>query len=223
MAELSTREPNRTHPLIIIAATMVILTCLVAVAAMTGVVPFKRSTELEVSTAPAPDTASASKSALAPSAPDRTVTRNSSTARKPAATGTTAPTAGAGAVGSGAPQTAAAAPQRCDNCGTVVAVRTIKKQGDASMIGPAAGALLGGVLGNQIGSGSGRTIATVVGAGAGAVAGTEIERRTVRATTSYVIDVRMEDGSIRHFSSPTAPAVHAGAKVKVVDGKLMHG
>lgn len=86
------------------------------------------------------------------------------------------------------------------------------------MIGPAAGALIGGVLGNQIGGGSGKTIATAVGAGLGAAGGVEVESR-MKTKTSYVIDVRMDDGSLRQFSSPTQ-SVSPGAKVKVIDGKL---
>jgi outer membrane lipoprotein SlyB len=89
------------------------------------------------------------------------------------------------------------------------------------MIGPAAGALIGGLAGRQIGSGSGKTIATVVGAGVGAGAGTEIERR-YKSTTQYIVGVRMDDGSHRNFTYATAPNVAAGSKVRVVDGQLVH-
>ena len=211
---------NRAHPLVIVAAITVILTCLVAVAVMTGVVPVsKRTAAPDVANAPTPPAAGAPpQTAFAPPPPART-----RTPERPSV-GSTSPTAGAGAVGGGsAAETASAPPPQpahCANCGRVVAVRAIKHQQDSSMLGPAAGALLGGVLGHQIGHGTGNTIATVIGAGAGAAAGTEVERR-YRTTTSYVIDVRMDDGAIRHFSSPTAPAVQAGARVKVVDGKLM--
>jgi outer membrane lipoprotein SlyB len=88
------------------------------------------------------------------------------------------------------------------------------------MVGPAAGALIGGLAGRQIGSGTGRTIATVVGAGAGAAAGTEIERR-YKSTTSYVVAVRMNDGSHRSFNYASAPGVSSGEKVRVVEGRLI--
>jgi outer membrane lipoprotein SlyB len=217
----TTRRMGGTHPLIIVAATVVILTCLVALGMMTGVLPFSKHTAPDVVTAPVVPHA-----AVAPSTPAAVARTPAERRAAQPAVGSTSPTAGGGAVGgtSGAPAPSAAAPVHCPTCGTVVGVRTVKHQGDASMIGPAAGALLGGVLGHQIGHGTGNTIATVVGAGAGAAAGTEIERRTVRATTSYVIDVRMdEDGSVRHFSSPNAPPVSSGSKVRVVDGKLMMG
>ena len=213
-----TDSGGRLHPLIIIAATTLILTCLLAIGVMTGLMqsPFnKESTDAVVSKAgePAASVKSPATSASARAkATDRTATST--------AAGSTSGAGGSGSVAGGTPATTAAAP--CTNCGTVTGVRAVKQQADASMIGPAAGALIGGVLGNQIGSGSGNKIATVVGAGAGAAAGTEIERR-YKATTHYVIDVRMDDGEARQFSSPTQPAVQPGSKVKVVDGKLMHG
>ena len=209
---------TRTHPLIIVAATAVILTCLVALGFMTGIIP-SRSTATTQDIAKTPAQPTAPHTALAPGSATKPAPQARSAERAPV--GSTSSSAGSGAVsgGSSAPTTAAAP---CANCGTVIGVRTVKEQGEAGLLGPAAGALVGGVLGNQIGHGTGNTIATVVGAGAGAAAGTEIERRA-KATTHYVIDVRMEDGSVRHFSSPTAPAVQEGSKVKVVDGKLMHG
>ena len=88
------------------------------------------------------------------------------------------------------------------------------------MIGPAAGTLIGGVAGSQIGSGSGKTIATVIGAGAGAAIGTEVERRS-KSTTSYVVGVRMNDGTSRSFTYPNEPGVAVGDRVRVVDGRLL--
>src|SRR5882672_2417648 len=65
----------------------------------------------------------------------------------------------------------------CDNCGTVVDVKTIKKEGEGSGVGAVAGGVIGGVLGHQVGSGRGNTAATIVGAGAGAYAGNQIEKK----------------------------------------------
>jgi outer membrane lipoprotein SlyB len=113
----------------------------------------------------------------------------------------------------------ATAPAVCNECGSVTSVRVVKQQGEASMIGPAAGGLLGGVVGHQIGSGRGNTIATVVGAAGGAAAGTEIERR-YKSTTHYVVNVRMNDGRLRHFNYASAPGVESGDKVRVVNGRL---
>jgi len=114
---------------------------------------------------------------------------------------------------------APAAWSRCDNCGTVTDVRTVKQKGEASGVGAVAGGVLGGVLGHQVGSGRGNTAATIVGAGAGAYAGNEIEKnRKTRIT--YQVVVRMEDGKSRTFNFPKETSYRAGDPVKVVGGKL---
>ena len=108
----------------------------------------------------------------------------------------------------------------CTNCGSVVSVDAVKQKGEGSGLGAIGGAVVGGVLGNQVGRGSGRTAATVVGAGAGAYAGHEIEKH-VKSTSSYVVAVRMDDGSSRSFGYDTEPAFRAGDKVRVVEGRLV--
>ena len=237
---------SRTNPLIVVAAIAVILTCLVALGVMTGIIPspMTRGVDKEEITTSAPantstNTTSANK--FAPSAPaapaasasSTTTTRETRTVnRAPAAEPrprvaererVPAPAAGATS-GTGASQSVSgSSPSRaaCMNCGTVTSVRAVKQQGEAGMIGPAAGALLGGVLGNQVGGGSGKTIATVVGAGAGAAAGTEVERR-YKSTTAYVVNVRLNDGSTRSFDYASDPGVQVGSRVRVVDGRLLH-
>jgi outer membrane lipoprotein SlyB len=230
---------SRTNPLIVVAAVAVILTCLVALGVLTGIIPspMNRGVEKEELTSTAPTDANK----FAPSAPaaprgtassttttreTRTVTRAPAAEPRPrVADRAPAPAAAAGATsGSSASQSVAGsspAPAACMNCGTVTSVNAVKQQGEAGMIGPAAGALLGGVLGNQIGGGSGKTIATVVGAGAGAAAGTEAERR-YKSTTGYVVNVRLNDGTTRSFNYASDPGVQAGSKVRVVDGRLLH-
>jgi outer membrane lipoprotein SlyB len=113
-----------------------------------------------------------------------------------------------------------AAMAQCKDCGTVVDVKTVKKQGEGSGAGAVIGGVAGGVLGHQIGSGRGNTAATVVGAGAGAYAGHEIEKNQ-KSTTSYVVHVKMEDGSNRTFSYNSPTSYRAGDKVKIVDKKLV--
>ena len=108
---------------------------------------------------------------------------------------------------------------RCDNCGTVTDVRTIKKEGEGSGVGAVAGGVLGGVLGHQVGSGRGNTAATIVGAGAGAYAGHQVEK-SQKATTTYRVVVKMDDGKSRSFNFSKPTSYRAGDKVKVVDGKL---
>lgn len=231
----------RTHPIIMIAGVAVILTCLLAIGVMTGIVPspLTKHTVQTQGLSMAPGTSPQTESSLnryAPSGPvvapktrlsdppppaSRSASAGSSAARAPVTSSGTLPATGT--TESPAPTntvSAAPAPAPCRNCGTVSAVRAVKKQGEAGMIGPAAGALIGGVVGNQIGSGRGNTIATVIGAGGGAAAGTEIERRA-KSTTHYDVAVRMNDGSVRHFNYASAPGVHSGDRVRVVDGRLV--
>jgi outer membrane lipoprotein SlyB len=225
------------HPLILIAAIAVILTCLLAIGVMTGIVPSPlvkdRATNRDLLSAPGRESQGgtpASQSGSAPTAQNTYAPASSATAPRnpvvsggsavnspPAPVGATADTGPSGTVSGGEP---ARAPRQCTNCGSVVSVRAVREQGEAGMIGPAAGGLVGGLVGHQIGSGRGNTIATVVGAAAGAAGGTEIERR-YKSKTHYVVAVRMNDGRVRRFNYAAAPGVEAGDKVRVVGGKLV--
>src|SRR3954470_15765563 len=93
----------------------------------------------------------------------------------------------------------------CDNCGTVTMVNTVKKEGEASGGGAVLGGVVGGVIGHQIGSGRGNTAATVAGAAGGAYAGHQIEK-SKKATTTYQVLVKLDDGVNRtfNFSQPTS-------------------
>ena len=202
----------RSHPLLIVAATAIILTCLLAVGVMTGIVP----SPLSHTSAPAQDLskAPATESRLASNAP----AASSREKRSERAAGSTSGAASSQSVAGGGPAKTAAV---CTDCGTVTGVRVVKQQGEAGLIGPIAGGAVGGAIGSQIGSGSGKTIATIAGAAVGAAGGTEIERR-YKSTTSYVVDVRMNDGTMRNFTYDSPPGVEAGSKVRLVDGKLVH-
>lgn len=199
----------RSQPLVIIAATAIILTCLLAVGVMTGIVP----SPLSHTSAPAQDLskATAPESRLASNAP-------AASSREKRSAGSTSGTAPSQSVAGGGPAQTAAV---CTDCGTVTGVRVIKEQGEAGLIGPIAGGAVGGAIGSQIGHGTGKTIATIAGAAVGAAGGTEIERR-YKSTTSYVVDVRMNDGTMRNFTYANPPGVEAGSKVRLVDGKLLH-
>jgi len=107
----------------------------------------------------------------------------------------------------------------CKDCGTVVDVKTIKKEGEGSGVGAVAGGVLGGVLGHQIGSGRGNTAATVIGAGAGAYAGHQVEKNQ-KSTTSYQVVIKMDAGNTRYFNFSNPTSYKSGDKVKIVDGKL---
>ena len=108
----------------------------------------------------------------------------------------------------------------CKDCGTVSDVKTVEKKGEGSGAGAVIGGIAGGVLGHQVGSGRGNTLATVAGAGAGAYAGHQVEK-SAKATTSYQVIVKMEDGNTRTFNFSNPTSYRVGDKVKIVDKKLV--
>lgn len=116
-------------------------------------------------------------------------------------------------------QVAAAEPAWCGNCGNVESVRAIKHRAQGSGLGAAGGAVLGGLLGNQVGGGTGRQIATVAGAVGGAVVGNQVEGN-MKATTTYEIRVRLDDGTLRTFNQSSAPQWSSGDRVRIVKGRL---
>lgn len=118
-------------------------------------------------------------------------------------------------------QVAAAAPAKnwCSNCGNVESIREINTRAQGSGLGAAGGAILGGLLGNQVGGGHGRQLATVAGAVGGAVVGNQVEGN-MKASHSYEIRVRLDDGSHRTFHQQNAPGWQQGDRVRVVKGAL---
>jgi outer membrane lipoprotein SlyB len=116
-------------------------------------------------------------------------------------------------------QLASAGPNWCANCGNIESVRTITTRAHGSGLGAAGGAVLGGLLGNQVGSGSGRQLATVAGAVGGAVVGNQVEGN-MKATHSYEIRVRLDDGTLRTFHQSNPPAWRTGERVRIVKGHL---
>jgi outer membrane lipoprotein SlyB len=111
----------------------------------------------------------------------------------------------------------------CPSCGVVVSVRPVTRQerpkgiaGTPVTPGMAVGGVVGGLVGNQIGGGSGKTAATVLGAAGGAYAGHAIEKNRAQQHTTYVMRIRMQDGSMRTIEQTAA--LKKGARV-VVEGK----
>lgn len=114
-----------------------------------------------------------------------------------------------------------AAPQAaCQDCGTVVDVKTVKQKGEGSGVGLVAGGVLGGVLGHQVGGGSGKKIATVAGAAGGAYVGHQAEKNA-NSKTVYQVVVELDNGTSRTFSYSNEVGYRAGDKVKIVKGKLL--
>jgi len=206
---------RRIHPLVAAASVSVIILSGVGVAAITGVLPSSHgsgATPGTIATAPA------SPTAVIP--PNGAVPPDANTPPPPVSpqlAGTAPPPPAPGAV----PDAPAPVPViACNTCGTVEGVRVVEHQAKPSGVGAVAGALIGGVLGNRFGGGNGRALMTVGGAVGGGVAGNEIEKHA-HTTVSYVTDVRMGNGKLRHFNTAAQPGWHTGDQVKVVDGKLM--
>ncbi|WP_343583945.1 glycine zipper 2TM domain-containing protein [Herbaspirillum sp.] len=200
---------NRLHPLVAGAAVAVILVSLIGVAAMTGLIPNSNSTN-----SPRQQAALAQQAQQAEQQQQQQAQASAQQQARQAQQAAPARQA----VRAAAPGQAAPAPAICNSCGEVVAVRAIQHTPSTSGVGIAGGAIVGGLLGNQIGGGTGRTLATVAGAVGGGYAGNEVEKRA-RTTTSYEVDVRMENGKTRSFPQ-TADNWRVGDQVRVVNGHL---
>lgn len=107
----------------------------------------------------------------------------------------------------------------CTSCGKIESVRAIEVKGSGSGTGAVIGGIAGAVLGNSMGRGHGRTAMTLIGGGAGAYAGNEIEKNSNRHLV-WQTRVRMDDGSLRTFTTRSQPELGAGAKVSVADGQI---
>jgi outer membrane lipoprotein SlyB len=108
----------------------------------------------------------------------------------------------------------------CYDCGAVVDLRTIKKEGEGSGLGMVLGGVAGGVLGHQVGSGRGKDVATVAGAAGGAYVGNEVEKNK-KSTVTYQVIVKLEDGNTRYFNYAEPTSFKVGDRVKIVDKRLV--
>lgn len=235
------------HPLLLLAALAVVLFCLVGTAAILGWIPFSiggnanRQLNEADRAALAASLPSAGAPNLAPVAPQGTVAVQPAVPGAPAYPAQQAAQGYAAAPGHApapaaepepAPRTvtkskpeskpvevAAAEPKWCGDCGNVESVRAIKQRAEGSGLGAAGGAVVGGLLGNQIGGGNGRKLATVAGAIGGAVVGNQVEGN-MKATTSYEIKVRLDDGTLRTFHQSSEPQWRSGDRVRIVKGHL---
>jgi len=218
------------HPLLLIAAIAVILFCSAGIAALMGWLPDsdgnpapQQVAAASLAQQPASDAAVASypgyhpgpgpgssltpvpppaNAAYAGAEPERAYERAPGRAAEPR-------------------RVAQAEPAVCKSCGVVESVREVTTRAQGSGLGAGAGAVVGGLLGNQIGGGHGRQLATVAGAVGGAVVGNQVEGN-MRATRSYTIKVRMDDGSHRTFHR-SSPNWQQGERVRVVKGELRRG
>lgn len=102
----------------------------------------------------------------------------------------------------------------CANCGEVISVKSIEKEGDGSGLGLVAGGVVGGVAGHQVGGGKGKDLATAAGAIGGAILGNKIEK-VAKKTIVFDVTVKMENGEERVLHQDSDPHLAAGDKVKV--------
>jgi outer membrane lipoprotein SlyB len=196
---------SKQHPLMIVAAIAVVLFCGVGIAAMMGWLPASvggNDQQAQV------EKAQTKKDQAEKAQAEQTQPEEKSPASAP--------------VPAPAPERIAApapAATPCTNCGIVNSIREVNNRAEGSGVGAAGGAVLGGVLGNQVGGGSGRQLATIAGAIGGAVVGNQVEGR-VNATRSYVITVRMDDGSTRTINQTAQPRWNSGDDVRIVGGQI---
>jgi outer membrane lipoprotein SlyB len=217
-----TPAKNTLHPIMVIAAVAVVLFCGVGSAALLGWLPSSSAGGSALAPLPPSGAPSAAYNDAAPAG--NLPLENSSNGNGYVQSGS------AGTPGTQLAQSDNRAPEPmrderpapCNSCGVVESVREVQQRAQGSGAGAAGGAILGGLLGNQVGSGHGRQLATVAGAIGGAVAGNQIEGN-MRATHSYTITVRMNDGHIRTFHQSAQPQWRSGDPVKVVKGQLRAG
>ena len=240
----NTSPPARAqhHPLLLLAALAVLLFCLIGTAAIMGWIPssiggnasrqLSEADRAALASSLPPAAPAAGMAQLAPQGPAYPAAPAApaypaqqlaqgygpapSQAYAPAPEPEPAPRT---TVKSKPVQVAAAEPKWCANCGNVESVRAIKQRAEGSGVGAAGGAILGGLLGNQIGGGHGRQLATVAGAVGGAVVGNQVEGN-MKATTSYEIRVRLDDGTLRTFHQSSQPQWRSGDRVRIVKGHL---
>jgi len=197
--EAKTQSRNTLHPLWWGAGIAIILFSAVGIGAVLGWIPASMGSPGD-KTAPG-------------------VTSSASLAQPKAHSAPTRPTGAPALVANNAPVNSDNAYSRCLECGVIESVRETDTKGQGSGLGAVGGAVVGGLVGNQVGGGRGKDVMTVVGAVGGALAGNEVEKR-VKSTKSYLITVRLNDGSTRTVNEATATTWRAGDRVRMVDGVI---
>jgi outer membrane lipoprotein SlyB len=216
----NTPAKTRPHPLLLAAAVAVVLFCLVGTAAIMGWLPSS------VGGAANRQLSEADRLALASTLPQDAPPPVPAYAAAPGAAAGQAPQQAYAPAPVATPvkdtkPTQVAANERnwCENCGNVESVRSVTQRAEGSGLGAAGGAVIGGLLGNQVGGGNGRTLATAAGAIGGAVVGNQVEGN-MKATTSYEVRVRLDDGTLRTFRQTSEPQWRSGDRVRIVKGRL---
>jgi len=101
--------------------------------------------------------------------------------------------------------------------GVVESVRQVTIEGTQSAVGPAAGAVIGGIAGSNIGQGRGSTVGAILGAVAGGVAGSAIEEGTTRKA-GLEITVKLDSGQLIAVTQEADEQFRPGERVRVLSG-----
>lgn len=210
---MTTQLHRKTHPMVLTAAAAVTIFSVLGSAAITGLIPSAHSSRQEI----APTANESSNKTADQESPIRRQEN------EPRLAGAAAPRQH-GAFDAQRPILRQSAMPRdnvaiCKSCGVIESVRIIEHEGEGSGLGAVAGGVAGGVVGNQIGNGKGNTLMTILGIGGGAYAGHTIEKR-MNASNSYLVKVRMEDGSYRSVTQHSKPEFTVGDHVRVANGSL---
>jgi outer membrane lipoprotein SlyB len=104
-------------------------------------------------------------------------------------------------------------------CGKVISVQSVEKEGKGSALGVVAGGVAGALLGNQIGGGSGKTVATIGGAAGGAYLGNMAEKK-YKAKTVKKVTVTLDNGNSRTFELDDSAQIVKGDRVQITEGVL---
>jgi outer membrane lipoprotein SlyB len=103
--------------------------------------------------------------------------------------------------------------------GTIESVRPVRLNEDhGGGVGTAAGAVIGGLLGNSIGHGDGRGIATILGAVGGGVAGNAIEHNATAQSGTEIV-VRLDSGASIAVVQGASEQFETGQRVRVLTGR----
>lgn len=186
--------------MIIVACAAVVMVCAVGTAAILGWLPSSTAKNAEMSEL------AQTNPPVVVAPPVQTSVQNMTPVAKPVAQHSTP-----------RPVAQPVAAARCSDCGVVESAREVTTPAQGSGVGAVGGAVVGGVLGHQVGGGRGRDLATVLGAVGGAFAGNHIEGQ-VKATHSYEVVVRLDDGSTRTLRQAEQTGVRPGDRVKIING-----
>ncbi|SAK64898.1 lipoprotein [Caballeronia temeraria] len=210
-------KPSRIHPLVAAAAVSVILACGTGVAAMTGLLPSSKATATTVTASPLVDAQTARPTTVAQAS--QPVTPQAASLPRAVRGHHPTPVRRSASAPENTSYAQPPAPAYDPYAGEVTAVNAVQTAQPTTGLGAIGGAVVGGLAGTQIGNGRGRTAATIIGAIGGGLAGNQIEH-VVHKTTTYQVQVRMSDGSVRSFNYDAAPGVAVGQKVHVAGETL---